>query len=65
MENEIKILTDLTIAIFLEASELLEAFLWKKPEEAKVEKVKEDGIRVGFRDNDDFRKYMIDTLEIR
>ena len=24
-----------------------------------------DGIRVGFWDNDDFRKYMIDTLEIR
>ena len=24
-----------------------------------------DGIRVGFWDNDDFRKYMVDTLEIR
>ena len=33
---------DLAIAISLEASELLEAFLWKKPEEAKVEKVKEE-----------------------
>ena len=33
---------DLAIAISLEASELLEACLWKKPEEAKVEKVKEE-----------------------
>ena len=33
---------DLAIAISLEASELLEAFLWKKPEEANVEKVKEE-----------------------
>lgn len=33
---------DLAIAISLEASELLEAFLWKKPEEAKVEKIKEE-----------------------
>ena len=33
---------DLAIAISLEASELLEAFLWKTPEEAKVEKVKEE-----------------------
>ena len=33
---------DLAIAISLEAYELLEAFLWKKPEEAKVEKVKEE-----------------------
>ena len=33
---------DLAIAISIEAAELLEAFLWKKPEEAKVEKVKEE-----------------------
>ena len=33
---------DLAIAISLEASELLEAFLWKKPEEAKVEKIREE-----------------------
>ncbi len=33
---------DLAIAISLEASELLEVFLWKKPEDAKVEKVKEE-----------------------
>lgn len=33
---------DLAIALSLEASELLEAFLWKKPEEAKSEKIKEE-----------------------
>jgi len=33
---------DLAIALSLEASELLEAFLWKKPEDAKVEKIKEE-----------------------
>lgn len=33
---------DLAIALSIEASELLEAFLWKKPEEAKIEKIKEE-----------------------
>jgi NTP pyrophosphatase (non-canonical NTP hydrolase) len=33
---------DLAIAISIEASELLEAFLWKKPKEAKSEKIKEE-----------------------
>ncbi len=33
---------DLAIALSLEASELLEIFLWKSPEDAKVEKVKEE-----------------------
>ena len=33
---------DLAIAISIEASELLEAFLWKKPEDAKLEKIKEE-----------------------
>jgi len=33
---------DLAIALSVEASELLEAFLWKKPEEARVEKIKEE-----------------------
>ena len=33
---------DLAIAISQEASELLEAFLWKKPEEAKIEKIREE-----------------------
>jgi len=33
---------DLAIALSIEANELLEVFLWKKPEDAKVEKVKEE-----------------------
>ncbi len=33
---------DLAIALSVEAGELLECFLWKKPEEAKIEKVKEE-----------------------
>jgi NTP pyrophosphatase (non-canonical NTP hydrolase) len=33
---------DLALAISIESSELLELFLWKKPEEASTEKVKEE-----------------------
>lgn len=33
---------DIAIALSIEASELLEVFLWKNPEEAKIEKVKEE-----------------------
>lgn len=33
---------DLAIALSIEASELLEAFLWKMPEEANQEKIKEE-----------------------
>ena len=33
---------DLALAINVEAGELLELFLWKKPEEANIEKVKEE-----------------------
>ena len=33
---------DLAIAINIEAGELLERFLWKKPDEANPEKVKEE-----------------------
>lgn len=33
---------DLASAISIEAGELLEAFLWKQPEDAKLEKVKEE-----------------------
>ncbi|NYT45609.1 nucleotide pyrophosphohydrolase [Alcaligenaceae bacterium] len=33
---------DLAVALSIEASELLEAFLWKTPETADVEKVKEE-----------------------
>lgn len=33
---------DLAIGLSIEASELLEAFLWKNPEDVNVEKVKEE-----------------------
>ena len=33
---------DLALAISIEAAELLELFLWKKPEEADKEKIKEE-----------------------
>jgi len=33
---------DLALAINIEAGELLEVFLWKKPEEANIDKVKEE-----------------------
>ena len=33
---------DLAVALSIEAGELLEAFLWKNAEEAKIEKVKEE-----------------------
>lgn len=33
---------DLSIALSIESNELLENFLWKKPEDAKIEKVKEE-----------------------
>ena len=33
---------DLALALSIEASELNEAFLWKKPEDVNVEKVKEE-----------------------
>jgi NTP pyrophosphatase (non-canonical NTP hydrolase) len=33
---------DLVMALSIEAGELLEAFLWKSAEEAKIEKVKEE-----------------------
>ena len=33
---------DLALALSIEASELNEAFLWKKPEEVNIDKVKEE-----------------------
>lgn len=33
---------DLAIALSIEASELQEAFLWKNPEDVKIEKVREE-----------------------
>lgn len=33
---------DLALALSIEASELNECFLWKKPEDAKIEKIREE-----------------------
>lgn len=55
---------DLAIGLSVEASELLEAFLWKKPEYAKPEKIKEelaDVLNYAFQMAD---KYGLDIKEI-
>lgn len=62
---------DLAIAISLEASELLECFLWKSPKEAKREKIQEelaDILNYAFQMADkydlDIKQIMLDKLEI-
>lgn len=55
---------DLAIGLSVEASELLEAFLWKKPEEVHVEKVEEelaDVLNYAFQMAD---KYHLDIKQI-
>lgn len=55
---------DLALAISIEANELLECFLWKSPEEAKLDKVKEelsDVLNFAFQMAD---KYGFDIKEI-
>ena len=55
---------DLAVAISIEAGELLEAFLWKSPEDAKVEKVREelaDVLNFAFQMAD---RYGLDIKEI-
>ena len=55
---------DLAIAISLEANELLECFLWKSPEDAKPEKIREeraDVLNYAFQMAD---KYHLDIKEI-
>ena len=62
---------DLAVAISIEAGELLEAFLWKSPEEAKVEKVREelaDVLNYAFQMADryhlDIKEIMLEKLRI-
>ena len=55
---------DLAVAISIEAGELLEAFLWKSPEDAKVEKIREelaDVLNYAFQMAD---RYGLDIKEI-
>lgn len=60
---------DLAIALSVEAGELLECFLWKKPEEAKIEKVKEEladvfnyAILIASKYNLDIKQIVLDKL---
>ncbi|HDZ46393.1 hypothetical protein LCGC14_0086980 [marine sediment metagenome] len=62
---------DLSLALSIEAAELLEVFLWKNPEKANVEKVKEelaDVFAYAFLLADsyglDVRKIMLDKIEL-
>ena len=55
---------DLALAISIEANELLECFLWKSPEEAELEKIREelaDVLNYAFQMAD---KYSLDVKEI-
>lgn len=55
---------DLAIALSIEANELLESFLWKNPEDAKIEKIREelaDVLNYAFQMAD---KYNLDIKEI-
>ena len=55
---------DLAIGLSVEAAELLETFLWKKPEDAKPEKIREelaDVLNYAFQMAD---KYGLDIKEI-
>ncbi len=60
---------DLAIGLSIEASELLEAFLWKDPEEVQLDKVKEelaDVLNYAFQIADkyslDIKKIMLDKI---
>ena len=55
---------DLAVGISVEAAELLEAFLWKKPEDASIVKIREelaDVLNFAFQMAD---KYNLDIKEI-
>lgn len=61
---------DLAVALSIEASELLEAFLWKQPEEANRDKVKEelaDVLNYAFQMADrysfDIKQIMLEKLQ--
>lgn len=60
---------DLAVALSIEASELLEAFLWKSAEEAPLSKIKEEladvlnyAFQMADRYNLDIKQIMLDKL---
>lgn len=61
---------DLALAISIEAGELLEQYLWKNPEEANVEKVKEEladifafSLLLADKYNFDIKTIILDKIE--
>lgn len=62
---------NLAIALSIEASELLDVFLWKSSEEAKVEKVKEEladvinyALQIATKYNLDVKQIVLDKLAV-
>lgn len=62
---------DLALAISIEASELLEVFLWKQPEEANLERIKEEladvlsfSLLLADKYDMDIRKIILDKMEV-
>ena len=60
---------DLAIGLSVEASELLEAFLWKAPEDVKLEKVREEladvlnyAFQMADKYNLDIKRIMLDKI---
>ena len=61
---------DLAIAITLEAGELLECFLWKSPQDAKIDKIREEladvlnyAFQMADKYNLDIKQIMLEKLE--
>ena len=62
---------DLALALSIEASELNEAFLWKKSDEVKIEKVEEEladvmnyAFLIAHKYNLDIKKIMVSKLKV-
>ena len=62
---------DLAVALSIESAELLETFLWKSPEDANIDKIKEEladvlnyAFQMADRYNLDIKKIMLDKLEL-
>lgn len=55
---------DTALALSIEASELNEVFLWKKAEDANIEKIKEELADVIIYSLDIARQYNLDVAEI-
>lgn len=60
---------DLAVALSIEASELLEVFLWKKPEDASLDKIREEladvlnyAFQMADRYNLDIKQIILDKL---